>query len=319
MAKKQPKQIEVIDMGDTKTVAKKTSWVKKVKRIFLVITIIWLALVAWFPFYVRNHYSQPIKKSIVVSMFFDLQRNIQEQYERLLKGIAGAIDIKKPIGIAVDKVKLVEAKVEKVSDATASAKATTGKVSKLSGIAGKLGVNTGAADNAVAKANNAIAQVDNTAKIVNDKLESVKNDLETVAQTEIDKALDEQIKKFLDKQSGGLGTTMLTNYGIKHVMPWKPSTWPITTKIYNDLEKSSVDVIHSLTAMVDKYFGYVMWAIMGVIWLAGLFIWIKANGYVKQLTAPFIVCPRCGHTFADRKRLAMGLLKVFQPWKWFGI
>jgi hypothetical protein len=100
-------------------------------------------------------------------------------------------------------------------------------------------------------------------------------------------------------------------------MPWKPSTWPITTKIYNDLERSNVGIIHSLTALVDKYFGYVMWGIMIAAWFAGLMIWFKAMGYVKAVTAPFVVCPRCGNTFADKKRLALGILKIFQPWKWF--
>jgi len=77
----QKKQIEVIDRGGAKTVAKKPSVIKMTKRTFAIVSVIWLLFVAWFPLYVKNHYAGPIKKSMVVSMFFDLQRNIQEDKE----------------------------------------------------------------------------------------------------------------------------------------------------------------------------------------------------------------------------------------------
>lgn len=314
---KKSKEVEVIDMHGAKSVERKTSWVKRVWMIFAIVSVLWLSFIAWAPFYVRTHYGQPIKKSIVVSMFFDLQRYMQEEYAHLLKGIAGQIDLKKPIGYAIEKVKIAEKPIAKVESASVAAKQATGKVSKLSSIAGRFGVDTSAADKVIGTTNNTVARVDDTTKMVNDRLDKVKSELEKTAQMEIDKEMDKQIKSFLDKQSGGLGTTLLTNYGIKHVMPWKPSTWPTTTKIYNDLEKSNLSVIQALTGLVDRYFGYVMWGIMIAVWAAGLLIWFKMMSYVKMLTAPFIVCPRCGHTFTDKKRLALGLLKVFQPWKWF--
>lgn len=314
---KKSKEVEVIDMQGAKTVKRKSSWVKRVWLIFAIISILWLSFIAWAPFYVRNHYGQPIKKSIVVSMFFDLQRYMQEQYAHLLKGVAGSINIKKPIAVAIEKVKLAEKPIAKAESASAKAKKTTNKVSKLSGIAGRFGVDTSAADKVVGKTNDAVAKVDDTTKMLNDRLDKVKSELEKTAQMEIDKEMDKQVKSFLDKKSGGLGTVFLTDYGIKHVMPWKPSTWPITTKIYNDLEKSDLHIVQTLTNLVDKYFGYVMWGIMIVAWLAGLIIWFWIMKYVKLITAPFIVCPRCGHTFSDKKRMAMGILKVFQPWKWF--
>lgn len=315
MFKKKSKEVEVIDMGGAKSVKRKKSWTRTVNITFAVISVVWLALVAWAPLHVKNKYSAPIKKSIVVSMFFDMQRYMQDQYEKLLKGIAKNIDLSKPVGYAIDKVKLAEKPLEQVNTATAKAQKTTGTVSKISGIAGKFGVNTGAVDNAVSGANNAITKVDDTTKMVNDRLDKVKAELEKVAQTEIDKAIDEQLKDFLDKQSG-LGTTLLTNYGIKHVYPWRPSTWPVTTKIYNDLQKSSLSIITSLTGMVDKYFGYVAWGLVVAAWLVGLIIWFMVMGKVKSLTKPFLVCPRCGHTYADARSGFM-LLKIFQPWKWF--
>ncbi len=314
---KKSKEVEVIDMHGAKTVKRETSWVKRVWMIFAIISVLWLSFIAWAPFYVRTNYGQPIKKSIVVSMFFDMQRYIQEQYAHLLKNVAGSIDIKKPIGTAIEKVKIAQKPLAKVGSATGQAKQATGQASKLSSIAGRFGVDTSAADKVIGTANNAVGRVDDTTKMVNDRLDKVKSELKKTAQMEIDKEMDKQIKSFLDKQSGGLGTTLLTDYGIKHVMPWKPSTWPITTKIYNDLEKSNLSVIQTLTRLVDSYFGYVMWGIMIAVWAAGLLIWLKMMNYVKMITAPFIVCPRCGHTFTDKKRLALGLLKIFQPWKWF--
>lgn len=328
MAKK--KEIEVIDMGGAKTVKKKTTVITHAKRVYLIVSVIWLCFVAWFPLYVKSHYAGPIKKSIVVSMFFDLQRNIVEQYEKLLAGIKDAINLEKPIGIAIEKVKIVEKQVDKVTDTTARAKEQTAKVKQqtsgvraLTGLANKFGVKTGGVDNAldkadgvVDKANAAVDKVDNTAKLVNEKLDKVEKELVRVSQIEVDKMIDAAIKKQIDKNTGGLGTTLLTNYGIKHVYPWRPSSWPVAVKIYNDLEKSNVGVIQILTRTVNKYFGYVAWGLVIAAWIAGLYIWSMINKKYKAVIAPFIVCPRCGHTFADR-RTAMSFLKLLQPWKWF--
>lgn len=327
---KQKKQIEVIDMGGAKTVAKKQSVVTWTKRVFSIVTVVWLTLVVWAPLHVKNTYSGPIKKSIVVSMFFDLQRGIVKQYEALLDGVAKSINLEKPIATAINGVKIAEDAVDKVTDKTVTAKEKTAQVSektsgvkKLTGLANKFGVKTDSVDKAVAsvdkgvdKANQAIATVDNTAKLVNEKLDAVKKDLTRVAQTEIDKALDSAIKTALDKQSGGLGTTLLTNYGIKHVYPWRPSSWPVAIKIYNDLSKSDVTTITVITNTVDKYFGYVAWGLVIAAWAIGLYIWFMLFKKAKAILKPFNVCPRCGHTYAD-KRTALGLLKVFQPWTWF--
>jgi hypothetical protein len=324
MLKKKQKEIEVIDHGGAKTVARKTSWVKKVKRVFFVFTVIWLALVIWFPLHVKARYSEPIKKSIVVSIFFDLQRNINEQYEKLLAGIKKAINLEKPVAMAIEKVKMAEGAVDKVTDTTAKASAATdsakSKVSKLGSVAGKLGVGTAATDTAVAaigKADSAISKVDDTAKMVNARLDKVEKDLQKIAQTEVDKMIDEVVKSQLDKLSGGLGTTLLTNYGIKHVYPWRPSSWPVAVKIYGDLEKSSLSVVQILTRTVNKYFGYVAWGLVIAAWAVGLFIWLSVFGKVRQLLKPFMICTRCGHTMIDKKAAFGTVFKLLQPWKWF--
>lgn len=326
------KEIEVIDRGGAKTVAKKPSVIKMTKRIFAVVSVIWLLFVAWWPLYIKNHYAGPIKKSMVVSMFFDLQRNIQKQYEKLLDGIKDSINLEKPIGVAIEKVKIVEGGVAKVTDTTAKAKEQTNKakqetkkVSAITGLANKFGIKTNEIDNAVDGANKAIAAADkNIAKVdavaeqVNKKLDTVKTELVKVSQIEVDKVIDEAVKKELDKHSGGLGTTLLTNYGVKHVYPWRPSSWPVGVKIYNDLEKSDLGVVQILTRTVNKYFNYVAWGLVIVAWALGFLIWGFAFSKVNLFLKPFLVCPRCGHTIAD-KRTALGLLRAFQPWKWFGI
>lgn len=327
---RQKKQIEVIDMGGAKTVAKKKSLVRGVKTFITVFTIIWFALLIWFPLHVKNTYSGPIKKSIVVSMFYDLQRGIVKQYEALLDGVADAVNLEKPIALALDKVKLAENAVDKVTNTTAAAKqkteeasrATSG-VKKITGLAKMFGAKTDGVDRAVAevdkgiaKTNDAIADVDQTAARVNQQLDKIKTDLTRVAQAEVDNTLDAAIKSALDKSSGGLGTTLLTDYGISHVYPWRPSTWQVTTKIYNDLSKSDITTITVITNTVDTYFGYVAWGLVIAAWALGIYLWHLVFGRAKAIIKPFNVCPRCGHTYAD-KRTAMGLLKVFQPWKWF--
>lgn len=296
------KKIDVIDRGGAKIVAKKASFVKKVKLGFAIFSLAWIAVLAIVPLHIKKEYSGPIKKTIVVSMFFDLQRNITGQYEQLLSGIKKSINLEKPIAIAIDKAKIADKAVSKTKSITKTA-------NKLSGIAGKFGVKTGSVDKVV-------ASVDNTSNLVNSKLDSVKKDLIKTSQTEVDKMIDDAIKKQLDKNSGGLGTTMLTNYGVKHVYPWKPSSWPIGVKIYNNLNKSNVGVVQIITSTVDTYFDYVAWGVVFAAWAVGLLIWLSVRSKIQTLLDPFIVCPRCGHAFSD-KRTMSGLLKIFQPWKWF--
>lgn len=341
---KKKKEVEVIDMGGAKTVKKKKSFVTRVKIIFAVISVIWIALVVAMPLWVKNTYSQPIKKSIVVSMFFDLQRNIVEQYEKLLNGIKDAINLEEPVAFAVDKVRMVGDAVDVVTDTTAKAKdvtadaqdasdkvsETTEKVGKLAGLVGRFGIDTSGVTNAldevnngvgqvnqgIDKANETIAKVDNTAAMVNEKLDEIENQLTGLLQVQIDDMIDGVIKSQLDKNTGGLGTTLLTNYGIEHVYPWRPSSWPVATQIYDDLAQSDVQVITVITDTVDQYFNYVAWGLVIAVWVLGFLIWRAIFKKTKAVIAPFVVCPRCGHTFADR-RTAYGFLQAFQPWNWF--
>ena len=324
MAKK--KEVEVIDMGGAKTVAKKKSFITRVNVIFAIFSIVWLAFVVWYPLHIRDKYASSIKQSTVVAIFYDLQRNIADQYEKMLLGIKKSINLEKPIAQVIDKVKMAEGAVNKVTDTTArateatnKAKDTTSGVKALSGIAGRFGINTSGVDkavdkvdNTIGKADKAIAKVDDTAALVNQKLTSVENELTKVAKTEVDKVIDDAIKNNIDPAAAML----LTQYDIKHVYPWDPSSWPTARKIYAELVKSDLGFVQTIIKTVNKYFGYVMWGYLILMWGVGLYIWLTVRKYVKGLTAPFLVCPRCGHTYAD-KRTAVSLLKIVQPWKWF--
>lgn len=337
------KEVEVIDMGGAKTVKKKKSFITRVKIIFAVISVIWIAVVIATPLWVKNTYSQPIKKSIVVSMFFDLQRNIVEQYEKLLDGIKDAINLEEPVAFAVDKVRMVGDAVDVVTDTTARAKdvtadaqkttdkvsETTEKVGKLAGLVSKFGIDTSGVTDAldevnkgvdqvntgIDKTNETIARVDDVAEMVNTKLDDIETELTGLLQVQVDEMIDGVIKSQLDKNTGGLGTTLLTNYGIEHVYPWRPSSWPVATQIYDDLSQSDVQVITVITDTVDQYFNYVAWGLVIAVWVLGLWIWHAMFKKTKAVIAPFVVCPRCGHTFAD-KRTAYGFLQIIQPWKW---
>ena len=155
-------------------------------------------------------------------------------------------------------------------------------------------------------------KVDDVAKMVNDKLDSVEKELVRVSKTEVDKVIDAAIKSQMDSAAAML----ITKYDIKHVYPWEPSSWPTARKIYAELVKSDLGFVQTIIKTVNKYFGYVAWGLVIAAWALGLYIWSMIHKKYKAIIAPFIVCPRCGHAFAD-KRTAMSMLKLLQPWKWF--
>ncbi|MDR2685815.1 MAG: hypothetical protein LBB23_03540 [Rickettsiales bacterium] len=298
------KEIEVIDMGGAKTVAKKASFVKKIQIAFGGFAILWILLFAITPLYVKNHYSTQIKKSIVVGMFYDMQRQIAKQYENMLAMIKKNVNLEKPINVAIDKLKVADKGTAAVQQQTAKADKAVNKLSKF-------GIKAPALD----AAQNAVAKVDNTTNVVNAQLDKIRNELTKTAQAEVDKMIDEEIRKVANKGLGGLGDTLLTNHGIKHVYPWNPASWPVAAKIYADLERSSSGTITTLMGTVNSYFGYVAWGLVFFAWLIGLIGLIYIKTKVSMITKPFIVCPRCGNTFSDR-RTALGILKVFKPWQW---
>lgn len=309
MAKK--KEIEVIDRGGAKTVAKKKSFVTRVKTTFAVFSVIWIALVIWYPLHVKHMYSDSIKQSTVVAIFYDLQRNIADSYEKMLNGVKKSINLERPIAQVIDKVKVVEGTVNKATTTTTKAKNTTSNVKALSDIASKFGVNTKEADKALAQADKAIASAEDTTALLNKKLTGIEKDLTKAAQTEVDKAIDDAIKSQMDSSV----SMLLTKYDVKHIYPWEPSSWPIARKIYAELVKSDLGFVQTIIKTVNTYFGYFAWGLIVVAWAAGLYVWLMVRKKVKHMISPFIVCPRCGHTFAD-KRTVVSMLKVFQPWKW---
>jgi hypothetical protein len=295
------KEVKYTERDGEKFVAKKKSWVAMVKSTFLGLTVIWFAAAAWFPLHVKNKYSVPIKQSIVVSMFFDLQQGIADQYSKLMDGIKKSINLEKPINSAIKRVKLAGKPV-------AAVQKTTGDVKKLSNIAGALGIKTKAVDNVV-------NSVDNTADAVNTQLDKIEAELARAAQTEVDAMIDDAVRNQLDKATGGMSNVLLAKYNVKSIAPWRPSTWGVSTKIYAEIERSSKSTVQIIMNTIDKYFGYVAWGLVAIAWAAALFLWFMVFKKVKMMVAPFIVCPNCGHAFTDR-RTAWGLLKVLQPWKW---
>ncbi|MDR2269227.1 MAG: hypothetical protein LBD94_03530 [Rickettsiales bacterium] len=295
------KEVKFIERNGEKFVARKKSWVAMVKIVFMSLTILWFALSAYIPLYVKNTYSEPIKKSIVVSMFFDLQQGIADQYSRLMDGIKKSINLEKPINKAIEKVKVASKPVSAVQK-------TTGDAKKLTGFASKLGVKVNAVDNIVNK-------VDDTATIVNAQLDKVEKELLKVGQTEVEAMVDEAVRNQLDKATGGMSKVLLEKYNVKSIAPWRPSTWSVSNKIYAEIEHSSKSTVQIIMNTINGYFGYVAWGLVLIAWAAALLLWFMAFKKVKMIIKPFVVCPNCGHAFAD-KRTAWGLLKILQPWKW---
>ena len=342
-----PKEVKYIERDGEKFIHKKTSWVKKVKRIFLAFTIIWFSIVIIVPLKVKRDYSDDIKRSIVVSMFFDLQQGIAEQYARLLNGLRGAINLERPIAAAIARVKMAEAGVgnvqnqaqnvqagaaqaqENVENRAQNVQTTAGRVS---GALGRVGITTNTATNVVQNVTDtatnvaatgtgavggAAGAVDNVTRQVNDRLGRVEADLVRVAQFEIDQAIDGVIRDQLDRATGGLANVILAQHSIDTIRPWRPSTWRISNQIFAEIEQSSRSTVQIIMRTIDKYFIYVAWALVVGAWLIGFILWNMVRKKYKLMIEPFMVCPNCGHAFTNKKRIAGVLMKAVQPWRWF--
>ncbi|MCL2369344.1 MAG: hypothetical protein FWC83_01565 [Alphaproteobacteria bacterium] len=314
------KQIEVNEENlGKKTVAKKASFVKIIKRIAMVFTIVWFAFAGWAPIHVKNTYGADIKRSMVVSMFFDLQRNLNEQYERFLRNAARQINLDRPIAAAIDSIKLVDAQAARAGAATAQATQAADRAQQAAGrlgnIAGRVGVNVAPVEQAAQQAAGVATIADDQVARINRELDRMKTDLGRAAQFEIDRAIDEQIRGILNDMTG-LGDTLLQDYGIRTVRPWLPATWPITNQIYRDLEESNLDILTSLTNTINQSFGFVLWGLVFAAWAVAILIWVMVIGKLLKMIKPFNVCPRCGHTYADARSLR-GWLRMLAPWNWF--
>ena len=341
-----PKEVKYIERNGEKYIHKKSSWIKKVKMIFLAFTIAWFAVAIMIPLKVKRDHSDDIKRSIVVSMFFDLQQGIAEQYARLLNGIKGAINLEKPINAAIAKVKMAEAgvgNVQNVAQNTQNQATQTAQnvnkaqnnaqntANKVTGALGRVGIGTNNANKAVQNvtggaaniatagvnaATSATAAAINVTQQVNDRLNKVESELVRIAQFEVDQAIDNVVRDQLDRVTGGLSNVLLAQYKTQNIRPWKPSTWKLSNRIYAEIAQSSKSTVDIIMRTIDKYFGYVAWALVIIAWLLAFFIWKSVHSKYKLMIEPFMVCPNCGHAFTNKKRVAGLLLKIVQPWKW---
>ncbi len=315
-AKKSKKEIIVNEENlGKKTVQKKASFVAWVKRGFIIFTILWLGAFYLSGMYVKNNYTTPIKESMIVSMFFDMQKSSAESYEKMLNEVKDAINIEKPIEVAFSAVAVVEEKSANLEEKTDKANATVSSAKKITGIAGKFGINTGSVDAVVSQADKTVNSVADTNALIKKTLDSAKTEVVKVSKTEVDKMLDEVIKEQLAKNVDSSAVMLITNYGDITIRPWDASTWGVASEIYADLEKSNISVLNTITDTVNTYFMYAFWAALILFWAIGLFVWLKVRGIVKNMIAPFIVCPKCGHAFADKRSIG-GFIKIFTPWNW---
>jgi hypothetical protein len=323
------KEVKYTERDDAKYVAKKSSWVRKVKIIFLSLTAVWFALAICVPLRVKNTYSGQIKKSIVVSMFFDLQQGIAEQYAKLLGGVRDVVgkvkskvDFDTPVNAAVDKIKLAQAKGDDLQRQSASIRRQLSGLDSTLNAAKKFGIKTGGIDSIAKDVDNLANAAAGEVQKINRQLDDVKSTLRKAAKEEtdkmfdgVDKMVDSEIRGQLDKATGGMSGVLLTKYNVKSIAPWRPSTWPVSAKIYAEIERSSASTVQIIMRTVDGYFGYAAWGLVAIVWAVALLVWFMAFKKVRAVTAPFIVCPNCGHAFSD-KRTAAGLLKLFKPWTW---
>jgi len=341
-----PKEVKYIERNGEKFIAKKSSWVKKVKMIFMIFTITWFTAGILLPLKVKRDHSDDIKRSIVVSMFFDLQQGIADQYARLLNGIKGAINLEKPINAAIAKVKMAESGVDSAANTVYGAQkqmnqahnnvnAATNNVqnaaNQVTGALGRFGVSTNSANKAVQNvtggaaniaaqgagaANSAASAALDITRQVNDRLNRVESELVRIAQFEVDQAVDKVVREQLDRATGGLSNVLLAQYKSQNIRPWKPASWKLSNKIYAEISQSSKSTVDIIMRTIDKYFGYVAWALLVIAWIIIFFIWKSVHSKYKIMIEPFIICPNCGHAFTNKKRIANALLKAIQPWKW---
>ncbi|MBO4520975.1 MAG: hypothetical protein J5787_07185 [Alphaproteobacteria bacterium] len=263
---------------------------------------IWLALVTcpsvWF---VLSH-AGDIREFAVVTAVGRTNRILTEQYSAFTDRVLKEVKIEK----YTSKIKIPEVKLDKQLEQVNKAAEKTKKVtSALS----KLGVKE------AAKVENSTEllqkQVDKANQQIKTNIEQIKNTLDKEVQAGLKKEIDSlagtQIKKQLALSDASYNNLTEEKYGIV-----SQKEREITKTIYTELAKNKNGIFKDLIAGMEKYYKWIMAALVLLIIVITMIPPILFKKIAKKLSATFTQCPHCGKIFVSKEN-AFNILKMLKP------
>jgi len=289
----------------------------KIKKIAMIIAIVWSFIVIAPVAYVIFLQSRSLKNFIVVYSIDKMNSALTQQYETLINTTLNKIQLDKKIDSVVSKVKIPEIKVDKITNKTNKITSTTKKLNRLSKVAGNFGIKSANVDKQLSNINEINAKIEKSVKSANseiskakDKLTNqLKKDIEPMIKSEIKKIADREIQKALKLSDRNYANFVSGRYGI--LTPVKRS---YTNAIYADFLKNKTQGLKFILPLVEKYFSYIR-LVFVLLSIAVAFIPVVIMfAYVKKITSVFSKCPYCGKIYISKTN-AFNILKLFQFWK----
>ena len=285
--------------GEEYKVLKQKSPLMKAAGIFF---WVWFAAVTcpavWF---VLSH-ADEIREFAVVTAVGKTNKILTEQYSAFTDRVLKEVKIEK----YTSKIKIPEIKLDKQLEQVNKAAEKTKKVtSALS----KLGVKE------AAKVENSTEllqkQVDKANQQIKTSVDQIKNTLDKEVQEGLKKEIDSlagtQIKKQLALSDASYKNLEKEKYGIA-----SENERQITKTIYSELAKNKNGVFKDLIAGMEKYYKWIMAALLLLIVVITMIPPILFKKIAKKLSATFTQCPHCGKIFISKAN-AFNILKMLKP------
>lgn len=270
-----------------------------IKRIAFWFNFLWiLAIVIPLQYFIYTK-SSSIKEFVVVKGVYEANKALMDQYTDLADNLVSKININK----YTSQIKIPEIKLDAIDDATQ-------KVNKTASIASKFGIK--GADKVVDTTSQIQAQVDKINKQIKDTTANITKTLET----DLNKALKEELDDFatssMQKQLGlsekAYKNLVADRYGIVN-----QTQRSITSSIYNEFASSKKETIKDIISMIDKYFIWIVFATMLVVFVISLVPVYFVMKFSKLFTKNFNKCPYCGKVYLAKLN-KLSLLGIFKFW-----
>ena len=286
----------------------------RIKKIALIISIIWILLIVIPVSYILFLHSNDLKNYIVVFGMDKLNTTVTEQYQSLVDNALNALKLDDKIQQLSDSIKIPEIKVDKITETTGKIDKTVETASKVSGLLGKFGADTGKVDNALNQVDEINAKVEKIVISANDQLNKAKSDItnqlkngiEPAIKKEINDVAQKEIQNFLKLSDANYKNFVGKRYGL-----FSATKRAYTNNIYNEFLKNKTQGLKFILPLMEKYFVYIRLVFVLCAIAITIIPVFLLKSLVGKITSTFSQCPHCNKFYISNKN-KLAILSLFK-------